>query len=182
MQNHRNRLIKKLNEIGIKVIICNKIQCGFLSENIVIKKGALHINSDALISEILHEAGHLAILPLEYRKQASGDVSKVLRKMLSEVESWSDENKKYLQCGDCEATAWGFAFGKHCGIPEKYIINAKNSDAYEGDGAVILSMLKARCYFGINGLSRAGWCATNRMFSSYSGLPLYPELKFWIQE
>lgn len=175
----KERLYKFLNNIGIATHITYDSK-SFLNL-IRIKDGELLIHPKCTIAHILHEAGHLAILPGRFRKYANDDLSNVMNKMSNEIDFSnpdSQEARAFMQTGDCEATAWAWSAGKHLNISEKIIISNKN---YDKTGADIRLALSANSYFGINGLSAAGFCSV-RKFSNYRNLPIYPNLIKWIQE
>lgn len=92
---------------------------GFL-DGVEVEQGALLVDPFASASNILHEAGHLAILPGRFRCNASGDLSAAMERMFGEVD-FSDPDsgiaRAAIQCGDAEATAWAWAVGVHLGLP-----------------------------------------------------------------
>ena len=77
-----------------------------------------------------------------------------------------------------EATAWAFAVGTYLGLKPADIIL---DDQYEGEGAAVRLMLKARQYAGIHGLAAAGFCVTRPALAEVYGLPAYPLLAKWLQ-
>lgn len=134
-------------------------------------------------SGLLHEAGHLACVPAEYRHLFSGDVAKGQQLMLDQLEaSGADIDsplyRAVIQTSDPEATAWAFAAGLAIGLkPQQIILD----DEYDGEGWDVRFGLSSRRYLGINGLANAGFCCTSARLSAYTGLPAYPNLRFWLQ-
>lgn len=171
-------IVNVLNKIGIQCIIGEANNC--FVDGVQIKNGCLIVNIyRCSISNLLHEAGHLAVLPKEYRKQASGDLGDVLRKMYREIDCSKEENRRYMQCEDAEATAWAYAFGRRCVVPFDLIID---DEQYDGTGRDVLESLALGSGLGVNGLSRMGWCASSIIHSKASGLPMYPNLVKWIND
>lgn len=171
-------LVNQLDKIGIQCIIGEANNC--FVKGVQIKNGRLIVDPyRCSISNLLHEAGHLAVLPKEYRKQANGDLSAVLKKMYGEVDCSKEENRRYMQCEDDEATAWAFAFGVRWGVPFVLIID---DDQYDGTGRDVLESLSLGNGLGVSGLARMGWCASNLIHSKASGLPMYPNLVKWIND
>jgi hypothetical protein len=78
-----------------------------------------------------------------------------------------------LQTGDCEATAWAWAAGKHLNVPERSIIVHGKASHYDGNGATVALMLRNSAYFGVNGLRAAGFLQHTRDF---------PRLTKWLQD
>lgn len=176
-KNMLNQVVYELNEIGIRSVFGVPNDC-FIN-GVAIKNGELIVDRSCSISNLLHEAGHLAVLPKEYRKQASGDLGDVLRKMYREIDCSKEENRRYMQCEDAEATAWAYAFGVRCGVPFDLIID---DDQYDGTGRDVLESLALGSGFGVKGLARMGWCASSIIHSKASGLPMYPNLVKWIND
>jgi hypothetical protein len=172
-----NHIVLELNKLGIKSVF-GDIRDSFIS-GVAIKNGTLIIDKDCSISNLLHEAGHLAVLPKEYRTQANDDLAHVLRKMYKEVDCSKEENRRFMQCEDAEATAWAYAFGIRCNVDTDLIID---SDQYDGTGRDVLESLALGSGFGVSGLSRLGWCATNKIHSISSGLPMFPHLIKWLND
>ena len=155
---------------------------GFL-DGVEVERGALLIDPCVSASSILHEAGHLAILPKRFRCKASGDLSAAMEQMFGEVD-FSDPDsgvaRAAIQCGDAEATAWAWAVGVHLRLPPKTII--KDAE-YDGTGAFLRTSLRMGAYAGINGLSHAGFCAVRPgIYATARGLPVYPQLRMWLQQ
>ena len=166
----KQNLLSFLRSNGIVVHEVETLpESGFL-ESILLKNGEMYIKPEAKISSILHEAGHLAIIPSQFRHFASGDLHG-LQSMFDALENEPLDSplmRAALQCGDTEATAWAYAVGVHLGIPEKLIIQ---SDEYDGTGDEIRAMLSIGAYLGIHGLQYAGMCTKRE----------YPSLIRWVQ-
>jgi hypothetical protein len=173
-----------LNAIGIETVFADEAS-GFL-ENIRIVNGTLHLCPACDASDVLHEAGHLAIIPRRYRAMANDDLDVLTKFMLDDLDRYADEGpdspiyRAVIQCSDVEATAWSFAFGKHLGLADEEIIKDDQYPDVNGvpQGAEVRFCLAANAYFDINGLAHAGFCSTNR----FGRLPVYPQLAYWTQE
>lgn len=154
---------------------------GFI-EHVDIVDGELRIDPRAPASGVLHEAGHLALLPAEFRRRANSDLSQVLNEMMEETD-FSDPDapaaRAAMQCSDPEATAWAWAAGVYLGLPAQRIIQ---DHEYDGEGGFIRLRLQVRQYLGINGLASAGWCAVRPgPWAERRQLPAFPELARWLQ-
>lgn len=163
----------ELAAIGLTMIPDDEAQ-GFLP-GIRIDQGALRYAPHALPSNLLHEAGHLAICPESLRHHASGNLSGLWRALGAQFEAWQTGNpddpfiRACLQCSDPEATAWAYAFGTHIGMsPEEIILD----DQYDGAGDAIRLGLQMNAYIGINGLRAAGFLRS---------VKAYPALDRWLQ-
>src|SRR5471032_920746 len=78
-----------LNAIGIETVFV-KEATGFL-QNIRIVNGTLHVSPACDASDVLHEAGHLAIIPRRYRAQANDDLDVLTKFMLDDLDRYEDE-------------------------------------------------------------------------------------------
>ncbi|HDR9103413.1 TPA: hypothetical protein QDB04_000133 [Burkholderia vietnamiensis] len=177
------RVITALNDIGLVARIVVGAS-GFL-QKIRIVSGELHIAPDCPVSDVLHEAGHLACIPRRFRHRANDDLAVLAREMLAEVgeqDAWCETPlyRAVIQCSDTEATAWAWAFGQHLGLAADDIIEDHQypDENGVGTGAELRMALSMRMYAGIHGLAHAGFCSTNRL----GRLPRYPDLVFWTQE
>lgn len=177
------RVLAGLAEIGIATTI-DATAKGFL-DKIRIVDGRLHVAPDCPVGDVLHEAGHLAIIPRRYRSRANNDIGRLQREMLEDMTRTNEfpDSPIYravLQTSDPEATAWAYAFGKHLGLADEDIIEDHSypDETGKGTGADIRLSLSMRAYVGINGLAHAGFCS----FRGLGGLPKYPEMAFWTQE
>lgn len=177
------RVIEALIDIGLDARIVEGAT-GFLP-NVRIVAGVLHVAPDCRISDLLHEASHLACLPKRYRARANDDLDVVAKEMLDDLERLNEPPdsplyRAVIQCSDPEATAWAYAFGLHLGLSPEDIIEDDQypDDNGVGTGAEVRLALSMGMYIGIHGLANAGFCSTNR----FGRLPQYPKLAYWTQE
>lgn len=149
---------------------------------IQIVDGELRVGDQASISWLLHEAGHLATLPGDVRHLASGNIAPAQVAALNAVEDCDPDEPRAIaamQCSDMEATAWAWAAGVHLGLPSDEVIRDED---YGQSGSDIRLMLSQRAYAGINGLARAGFCASRPgAYAAARNLPVYPQLARWLQ-
>ncbi len=176
-QSHLEIAADFLRSIGLDVIE-QPGAAGFLHGTRIKKGKLLYDPAKAEASDLLHEAGHLAVLPGRYRGWADDNILQVQLDMIEDVEKQSTqpdfdadapEIRAVMQAGETEATAWAFAAGRASGLPDEAIIQ---DHEYDGEGASIRAGLKANCYFGINGLVAGGLCENVRA---------YPTLTRWLQ-
>ncbi len=183
MSSHLEAAVAFLCSIGLTVRI-EPGATGFL-KGIRIEKGVLLIDPKAKVSEVLHEAGHIALLPPEFRAKVCDNVDDAVKAMFEACRAMLDANpdselaRALVQSGESEATAWAWAAGKAIGLPDKLII----ADAdYNGDGRMERVRLATNAHFGINGLQHGAWCAVrDNVVARARGLPVYPKLARWLQ-
>jgi hypothetical protein len=155
---------------------------GFL-RGVKVEQGGLVVSSKASIDAILHEAGHLAIVPQPFRHLLDDDIDVGVHAMLSAIEAADLEHDDPLRwaamhTSDVEASAWSWAVGRHLGLPEELVIL---NSSYGKDGAGIRTMLRMGQYAGIHGLQHAGMCH-HGFGAKLKGLSLYPLMQRWTQE
>jgi hypothetical protein len=168
----RNRCIKFLLNIGLTVKIVKNLPSNGFLKGVYIDRGALFITSETPISNLLHEAGHVAVFPKKYRHLIQGDVDKAAEQMFDDLthEAFDSKLMRFaLHSSETEATAWAWAVGKHLNLTELQIIE---DEQYEGAGKEIRAMLSFGQYFGINGLAHAGMATRSD----------YPKLIRWLQD
>lgn len=170
--------VEFLRAIGLNVEI--KPGASGFFDRIEIRQGGLLVDPGCSLSELLHEAGHLAIIPWRYRHLMNGDLESGWTKMFERLETdgVSPESRLYGAClnaSDLEATAWAWAVGKSLGFATSKII--RDCD-YQGEGAEIRFLLQSGMYLGIAGLAAGGFCSSN----AYGVGPVFPKLAFWTQE
>nr|WP_011923218.1 hypothetical protein [Pseudomonas fluorescens]CAM96443.1 hypothetical protein pQBR0411 [Pseudomonas fluorescens SBW25] len=178
MDNYLTRTMDFLNEVGITVRLVPGAT-GF-AQHCEISAGSINVDPRCRASALLHEAGHLATVPEQFRHLFSGNVGAGQRAVFNAVSGidvfpGSPLDRAVVQIGDGEATAWGWAAGIQIGIPEFRIIR---NDEYSGEGSLIRLGLKTNNYLGINGLAHAGFCKVKAHHPS--DLPVYPCLAYWV--
>lgn len=176
---HAESAMQFLCSIGLSVQV-EAGACGFI-EHVAVVEGGLRADPQAPASGLLHEAGHLAVMPTRFRHFLSGNLGEGMRRAfaaLDQLDLAPDDPllRAMLQTSDPEVTAWAWAAGKAIGLPDQMIIE---DDDYQGEGEGIRIALAANSYLGINGLSHAGFCVVRQ--NPYRPLPVYPELAHWLQ-
>lgn len=173
------RTVSFLNQIGIQTIM-TETAGGFL-DHVRIVAGVLHVTPEAPPSNVLHEAGHVAIVPSPFRVLMDNDVDVGVHEMFERakakgIEVSPEQWQQMIQVSETEATAWAWAAGKAIGLGDEEIIEDHD---YEGDGAIERLRLSLNSHLGIHGLQHAGFC---RVRASSPGVgKVYPELNFWLQ-
>jgi hypothetical protein len=185
-QRWLERAVEFVRSIGlsVKLVGNHPLEPGSFLPQIRIRAGGLEVREDAFPGDVLHEAGHIAVLPPAFRPLAD----KNLRAAFAAARAYCDEHgdglmahpedpvvRALLQCSDPEATAWQYAAANAIGLPDAWLFPA---GSYEGNQETVLQMLKLNRHFGINGLQAAGWTQVSR--NPYRATPVYPALAFWL--
>ena len=153
MVQARERVIEFVRSIGLNLSEVPEAS-GFI-KHVRIERGGLLVSPLAPSSAILHEAGHLAVIPGDFRGNISGDVDDCLEALLEGV-SIEPESPLYwglVQASDQEATAWAWLAGRHLGLEETEIIADRE---YAAGGKQVRQSLKVQAHPGYNGLRHSG--------------------------
>lgn len=168
--------ISFLQSIGLPTMVGTVPESSFLP-NIFIRHGTIQVTSGVLIGDLLHEAGHLAVVPSRFRPLMHGALYRSFDQIfeqLANLEPTHPDVIAMLHAEDTAATAWSWACGVHLGVAHDDIIT---TEAFDGDGAGIRSMLSRHQYIGIHALQGSGFCAAHGLCNPK--LPVFPRLAFW---
>lgn len=133
----------------------------------------------AFPGDILHEAGHIALLPRRLRIYALDDLQQALQ-MGSEILRQPDcsaytQAAIRLSASDAAVTAWQFAAHKKIGLPKALLFPLQS---YGGQENLIYVSLDHNNYVGINELTKAGLTMHSEQMNL--GAPVFPQLKSWL--
>ncbi len=138
---------------------------GTFLPGIAIRDGGLVVDPAKLAwpGDLLHEAGHLAVLPTALRPTAHDDL----------VDEADVEH-----AGELEAMAWAWAAVVELGLPPEVLIH---DGGYNGKSRDLLQMYAFGVYPGLQGLCAAGLTAA----PGFAPEPLpvrYPQMLRWLRE
>jgi len=156
-----SKVVGFLNEIGIETRAAQLPADCFLP-GVEINAGALKFDARQLlaVSDLLHEAGHIAVTPKSYRTQLGGQLS-------AEVQQ--------PHGGETEAIAWSFAAAQHIGMPLDELFHPLG---YRGFASGLAFNFSVGVYPGVHGLICAGLAMPGPLGSSNS----YPKLIQWLRD
>lgn len=156
--------IRFLEETGIGVRF-GVVEDGSFLPGLSIEGGAIIIDREKLKypGDILHEAGHLAIVPAADRAQL--DAGAIAQRPQREAE-------------EMMAIAWSYAAAIHLSI-DPYIIF--HDDGYKGGGSYIADNFANKQYFGLPMLQWVGMAADEKNARELNINP-YPEMIKWLRD
>jgi hypothetical protein len=166
-----------LEEIGIHVVP-RPGTSGFL-HGVAIERGcciAIDFKVYGAFGNLMHEAGHLAVVPSQFRGHVYGNTDVVLGSIMDQYFDKLDwlggpeplVMRALLQAGETEAQAWSYAAAVHTGLDPCIVFDDK---IQEGFGDVLLG-LAVNSHFGINGMQAAGMTTKNT----------FPKMIKWVQD
>jgi hypothetical protein len=127
---------------------------------IFIDHGALLVDEAQLRfpGDLLHEAGHLAVVPPQRRVAIHGDTG-------------SDPAEEMM------AIAWSYAAALHIGLDPAIVFH----DEYKGGGPAILAAFTTGPGFGVPMLQWVG-LAYRRLSDDPPDVPTFPNMRRWLRE
>jgi hypothetical protein len=162
IDNHKDALleviIRFLLDIGFQIRKAELIQQTFMP-GITVDQGVILIDEAKLLypGDLLHEAGHLAVIPAEKRRRAQGDVGKKASEEMM-------------------AIAWSYAALVHLGLEPSVVFH---EGGYRGwSGALIENFTSGR-YIGVPMLQWVGLTADEKR-AEEKGIKPYPGMIKWL--
>lgn len=150
---------------GIGFTITRSLITEYFLPGIQVEGMTIRIDPDWLVSpgDILHDAGHVAVVPALFRPNLKTDVEASLKPLADEYcathafmidDNGSEDTvwRGLLQCGEAEAQAWAYAAAMAAGVPPETIFH---SNSYGGDGETIIAMMGCGRHYGVHGLMAA---------------------------
>jgi|SRR5687767_498350 len=153
-----DRIVNFLIEIGLEVTKADLQQRTFLP-GISVDRGAILIDESRLLypGDLLHEAGHLAVLPSHKRKQAQDNVSKKASEEMM-------------------AIAWSYAALVHLGLEPSVVFH---EGGYRGWSEALIENFTQGRYIGVPMLQWIGITVDERRAKETGNRP-YPNMIKWL--
>jgi hypothetical protein len=160
---HCSAIIAFLTRIGVPVSEETLPADTFLP-GIALRAGGLAVDTEKLMwpGDLLHEAGHLAVLPAALRGDAHDD----------------QLNQEAEHAGELEAMAWAYAAAVELSLPMTVLIH---DGGYHGKARDLLQMYTYGVYPGLRGLCESGMAAAPG-FTLDCGPVRYPQMLRWLRD
>jgi hypothetical protein len=161
---HYPAIVDFLRRIGLSVME-GPLPADTFLPGVAIRDGGLVADPDSLVwpGDLLHEAGHLAVLPAALRSEAHDD----------------DPNHADVEhAGELEAMAWAYAAAVELGLPMEVLIH---DGGYHGKARDLLQMYTFGVYPGLRGLCQSGMAAAHG-FTPDCGPVQYPRMLHWLRD
>ncbi len=158
-----DRIVQFLRDIGMTVRE-EPLPSDCFLPGIRIAYGCLVVDRHQLRwpGDLLHEAGHLAVVPEALRPTMSDDLEHL---------------PAVAHAGEMEATAWAWAALTHLQLPSHVLFH---DGGYRGHAAGLRMNFEMGIYLGVPGLVQAGLAWLPNL-SAPSGDPVYPHLRQWLR-
>ncbi|MBL7976399.1 MAG: hypothetical protein JNJ85_15885 [Candidatus Kapabacteria bacterium] len=153
-----------LNDIGIHVVF-GPINYETVLPGIDLFNGGLLIDTNKLLypGDILHEAGHLAVMPPNMRTTANGAI---------------DPKIDLEMAGELMAIPWSYAAALYIGISPGIVFH---DNGYQGGGSNIVDNFKEGRFIGVPMLQWIGLCFDEIRAKENHTLP-FPAMIKWLRE
>ncbi len=153
-----DKMVDFIRSIGISVEFGEIPEKTFLP-GIFISKGALVVDKDKLRypGDLLHEAGHLAVVVSERRSGLCDDVS-------------------IQPAEEMMAIAWSFAAARHINLDLNILFHP---DGYKGGSESLIENFSNGYYFGVPMLQWHGLTAEGKVAEEL-GVPEFPHMIKWL--
>ena len=153
-----------LNSIGLTTkFIQLKKEC-FLP-GLSIEDGEILIDVEAILypGDLLHEAGHLAVMPAAERATANAEAIAL---------------RPHREAEEMMAICWSYAACLHLGLPTSFVFH---EEGYKGGGNYIAENFDKKNYFGLPMLQWAGM-AYDEQRATENGSAAYPAMINWLRD
>lgn len=139
--------------------------------------------SDKLAGDVLHEAGHIAVMPSLLVDKLEGNSESP--EIIQAISAWFDDHpdsmnypespvgRAMLQCGETEATAWSYAAAHAAGVDTLTPFRK----GFDGQGHFIRLQFSLGRHLGIHGLAASGMTDLPMRGGDYA----FPKMKRWLQ-
>jgi hypothetical protein len=159
-----DKCVNFLNSIGIQTIF-RKIETDSFLPGFLIENGMIIIDKDTLQhpGDILHEAGHIAVVPTAHR-------SRLTEKTI--IKRRNREGEEMM------AIAWSYAACMHLLIDPLFVFH---DQGYRGGSSQITESCSKNDYMGLLMLQALGMTTDGKQASA-DATPSYPYMKRWLRE
>ena len=161
---HFEKCVSFLNDVGIKIRFAKIEGDGFLP-GLSIENGCIIIDRESLKypGDILHEAGHIAVVPAAER---------------ADLHAASIEKRQNRESEEMMAIAWSYAACIHLNLDPYFVFH---DHGYKGGGSNIADNFRDKRYFGLPMLQWIGLTADEKNAVNLKVAP-YPHMLKWLRD
>lgn len=179
---HFDRIVDFLRTVGLPVEVGPFGAEGFLP-GVTIRDGTLRVDPEHLYvsGDLLHEAGHMAIVPSRLRPMLGTNLETSLRDV---VDADGDPLARLaLAHTEIMAIAWSYAALRALDLPPETLFFAGGYKMTASQQAHFLSLMENGNYFGILHLASVGMTGPMGVMAMLhaNGLPPFPVMTRWLQ-
>jgi len=185
-----DRIVAFIEGLGIPIRDGDVPADAFLP-GVRIADGGLTIDRAALFTpgDLLHEAGHLAVVPKRYRGRIGEDVDAGVARVRAEAAAAGDHDPVLEGLeglgGELQAIAWSFAACRHLDLPLEIVFRPGAYGTDKNGGAhpmMIAQQIEMGFFPGLHRLIQAGMTAPPQSMLQPDALPGgFPIMLRWVQ-
>ncbi len=155
------KIVLFLDEIGIKVEF-RKVRRKTILPGIRIVDGVMTVDESKLLypGDLLHEAGHLAVMPKERRENCGENVG-------------TDGGEEMM------AISWSYAAGVHLDLDLTVVFH---DGGYRGWSDTIIESFKEREFFAVQSLQWIGLTVDDKFVDEMGGVEPFPHMIKWLRD
>lgn len=163
-EDYLERCLSFLIKIGIRIVEETLEESCFLP-GLSIRNGVLILDREKLLypGDILHEAGHIAVVPAVERNTLTAATIAA---------------RPMRQAEEMMTIAWSYAACIHLGL-DPYVVF--HDDGYQGGGSYIADNFNNKKYFGLPMLQWKGMAADEKKAAELQ-VPCYPNMLKWMHD
>ncbi|WP_029011251.1 hypothetical protein [Azospirillum halopraeferens] len=188
--HHREALepiVDFVRGVGISVEYGEGARGGFLP-GVNIRDGVIHVDPDTLVGsgDVLHEAGHIAVVPRRYWPRLGRDIQADLEALVAEETADGGTADPQLvaavRMGEFMSQAWSYAVARHLSVSQEAIFFRGSYQFHEYEGLhPMLAWLERGTHFGPLALAQAGMTGFSGLLDHMgnNGLPPFPHMTRW---
>ncbi|OYQ33540.1 hypothetical protein CHU95_14220 [Niveispirillum lacus] len=184
-------IVTFLRDIGIGVEFGPGAQNGFLP-GVNIHAGVIHVDPETLVGsgDLLHEAGHIAIMPRRFHAQLGSDLEADTHRVIAQEVGEGIPSDPILaaplQQGELMAQAWSYAAALHIGVPPACVFFPGSYKHHEYEGQHPMERwIESGSHFGLRALATVGMTGYAGLFALMGAdntLPPFPVMSRWVQD
>lgn len=186
-------MIQFLRGIGIGVEVSAEGAAGGFLPGVNIHAGVIHLDPETLVGsgDLLHEAGHIAILPRRFRAKLNRDLNADMKAAIEAEQGGpgipaDPVLAQPYTTDEMMAQAWSYAAALHIGVPPDSIFfpGAYKHHDYQGVHPM-QAWIESGTHLGLDALAQAGMTGFAGIFSLLypsNGLDPFPQMAKWVQE
>ncbi len=135
--------------------------------------------------DLLHEAGHLAVVPARYRASLDDDVDGAVAELLAtapaEAAAPAPAEREQLAHTEVMAIAWSYAAARRIGTPLDCLFWPGTYRMPPGQRPEqLVGQLDQGLFIGIQWLARFGYCAAPPPFGDPAEAAPFPAMRRWL--
>jgi len=152
-----------------------------------VQGGVIHVDPETLIGsgDLLHEAGHIAIIPRRHWPRLGRDLQASVEAVLAEETAAGAPDPKLAKAvamGEMMAQAWSYGAARHIGVSPGAVFfpGTHKHQQFEGTHPM-QAWIESGTHYGILALAEVGLTGFGGMFSHMgdNGLPPFPRFSRW---